>query len=206
MIGVTGLAAVLGTGAYVITGQVLADRHADVIRGQRIVAPSPVAPASTSGSPEPSATPTAASKKASPTPSTAAEEIKEARRKMAKDGVEVQRPVAPKSTTSADDVKTTTEGSLKEGGIVRMVTARGDLTGRGELAYVAGGVRKHRNASCSQTFQFSTNPRPAKKDNLLMCWRTSPVKSVLAIVVDPKGRPSRDKAVDALEKSWRAMG
>jgi hypothetical protein len=38
-----------------------------------------------------------------------------------------------------------------------------------------------------------------------MCWRTTATKSVVAIVVDPKGKPSRDKALAAIEQKWRSM-
>lgn len=131
--------------------------------------------------------------------------IEAARESMRKDGVEVQRPVVPAAPQTADNIETTTKGSLKEGGIVRVLAAREDLTGQRELAYVAGGVEKYRNVPCSQTFQFSTSPTPAKKDNLLMCWRTTATKSVVAIVVDPKGKPSRDKALAAIEQKWRSM-
>ncbi|MDI6101619.1 hypothetical protein QLQ12_23645 [Actinoplanes sp. NEAU-A12] len=142
----------------------------------------------------------------SPLPEKVVEGIKEARRKMAEDGVK-RMPALPQKAIPPDaDFQRTTKGSLKEGGILRLLTARSDLTGQQELAGVAGGVTKYRNVPCSQTFKFSTNPAPRKRPNLLMCWRTTPKKSVVAIVVDPGGNPSREKAVRALEKKWRAMG
>ncbi len=131
--------------------------------------------------------------------------IEAARERMRKDGVEVQRALTPTVPQTAEEIDMTTRGSLKSGGIVRVLAAREDLTGQRELAYVAGGVRKYRNVPCSQTFKFSTNPKPARKDNLLMCWRTTATKSVVAIVVDPKGKPSRDKALAAIEQKWRSM-
>lgn len=213
-VGAAGLAAALGGGAYLVTSMI-ADDKSTVAPQTRAAEPLMVA---SSPAAEPEAAAPAAAASAS-VPATAAsasaaasiaqdvrKQIDAARKKMAEDGVEIQRPVPPKTTAKANDVKVTTQGSLKEGGIVRMVTAREDLTGQRELAWVAGGVKKYRGVPCSQTFQFSTNPAPEKKPNLLMCWRTSAGKSVVAIVVDPKGHPSRDKAVDALEKQWRAMG
>lgn len=204
--GVAGLAGVLGTGAYVLTAQVTTDRTTTTSRDAAIGAVA-TASAGPSGTPVPpnSSTPPAAETSASPIPSKVVEEIKEARRKMADDGVPVKRPAVPKATATADDVRVATKGSLSEGGIVRMVTARGDLTGQRELAWVAGGVAEYRNVPCSQTIRFSTSSRPEKKPNLLVCWRTSAKKSVVAIVVDPKGHPSREKAVDALEQKWRNM-
>jgi hypothetical protein len=125
---------------------------------------------------------------------------------MRKEGVEVKRPVTPQVAQTASNIEVITMGSLKEGGIVRIMSAREDLTGQRELAYVAGGVENFRGVPCSQTFQFTTQARPAKKDNLLMCWHTTAEKSVVAIVVDSKGHPSRDKAVAAIERKWRSMG
>ncbi len=210
-IGAVGLAAVLGTGAYFVTDS-LTDKGTTT--ATEAASPAPVVVASGSAaatsagaSAEPSAVASVrASAPPSALPKEVEEKIKEARRKMAEDGVPIKRPVLPKTTATAENIEMTTKGSLKEGGIVRVLAAREDLTGQRELAYVAGGVEKYRKTLCSQTFQFSTNPKPAKKDNLVICWRTTAAKSVVAMVVDPKGKPSRDKAVDALEKKWRSMG
>jgi hypothetical protein len=211
-VGVAGLAALLGTGAYVITDHVT-DRSAATTDVGALARQAPGSSAA-SGSTGPATGasgggPSASQSQASVRPSIPAEvvaKIQEAREKMARDGVKVDRPVVPRATMAASDVESSTTGSLKEGGILRLVTARGDLTGERELAYVAGGVERHRGVPCSQTFKFSTNPTPAKRVNLLMCWRTSAKKSVVAMVVDPEGHPSPDKAVDALEKKWRSMG
>jgi hypothetical protein len=218
-IGVTAMAALLGGGAYLITDQVTT-KDAATAEGQAPPAAADSAPGSASPSPGAASgrpytsTTTSAAAQVTPTGPAAArslppevrKSIDAARERMRKDGVEVKRPVVPKvPQAAAQDIETTTQGSLKEGGIVRVLSARGDLTGQRELAYVAGGVQKYRDVSCSQTFQFSTNPKPAKKDNLLMCWRTSATKSVAAIVVDPKGHPSKDKALAALEHKWGSM-
>ncbi|GLY06029.1 hypothetical protein [Actinoplanes sp. NBRC 101535] len=208
-VGAAGLAVVLGGGAYLISSQSDDDTTAQDVRvlaTSAAAVPSASPPESAGASPtkEPKET-RKAEETPEPVPSEAASAIDEARRKMAEDGVKVDRPVAPKVSATADDVKMTTKGSLDGGGIVRVYTAHGDLTGQKELAYVAGGIKEHRDVPCSQTFKFATNPKPAKKDNMLMCWRTTATKSVVAIVVDPEGKPSRDKAVDIVEKNWRSM-
>lgn len=203
-VGAVGLAAVLGVGAYTITSEVV-DSGRTEAQDIRVIGP---APSGDPGSPDPAVSTSPApsvNSSASALPREVVEKIIEARKKMAKDGVGVQRALPETVGTNAAEVERTTKGSLKEGGIVRVVTARGDLSGHGELAAVAGAVKEHRNVPCSQTFRFSSSAVPTKKDNLLMCWRTTASKSVVAIVVDPKGHPSRDKAVDALEKKWRSM-
>jgi hypothetical protein len=215
----TAMAALLGGGAYMITDRVTTSGAATTDVGALASAGSATPGMSTSlasGAPasdRPQSGAASETSQVSETPPSAAQSISPevrksidvARERMRKDGVEVQRPVTPPVPQTADNIQTTTKGSLKAGGIVRILAAREDLTGQRELAYVAGGVQKYRNVPCSQTFQFSTTPAPAKKDNLLMCWRTTATKSVVAIVVDPKGKPSREKAVAAIEQKWRSM-
>jgi hypothetical protein len=217
-VGTAGLAAVLGAGAYVVTSQIVDEPETTVAQEVAPIAPtvdrtnatpdvtsSAGAPSPASASPSISPVPTTDAS-GRPIPSHVVEEIKEARRKMAKDGVPVKPPILPKvAAKPVSDVKRTTTGSIQKGGIVRVITARGDLSGQEELAYVAGGVWKEGKASCTQTFQFSTNPAPGKRDNLLMCWRTDPEKSVIAMVVDPKGDPSENKALKVLADNWRSL-
>ncbi|GGN61425.1 hypothetical protein GCM10010112_18580 [Actinoplanes lobatus] len=217
--GVAGLAAVLGGAAYVTTSAIVSRGSATTTDGAAPIIPA-TSPPSTPKDVEPvaPATTTQEARKAKPSPTIPTtdvtgkplseevrQRIKEARRKMAEDGVEVQHPVTPKAVRPLGEVQTTTEGSFAEGGMIRILSARGDLTGQRELSGVAGGIEKYGNVSCSQTFKFATSPRPAKKPNLLMCWRATPDKSVAAIVVDPKGNPSRERAVAAIQKKWKTM-
>jgi hypothetical protein len=201
--GVAGLAATLGGGAYLTTATIVND---DTNATQEITLHKIEPSNSATGGGTSSSSPTPIlDGSPSPLPSHVAEEIKEARRKMAKDGVAVKPPVPQRTTDPNVEVERTEEGHLQKGGILRVLSARTDLTGQQELAGVAGGIKKYRNVPCTQTFRFSTNPAPKKRENLLMCWRTTPNKSVVAIVVDPEGKPSRDEAVSALEKKWRSM-
>jgi len=211
-IAAVGLAAGLGAGAYVITDN-LVNRSATTTEIGALAPQSPDGGAA-SGTPAPSVTSASVeSPQVSPSSQSVAQsispevvkKIREAREKMAKDGVKVDHPAAPQAAQATSDVSMSTTGSLKEGGILRVVAAREDLTGQRELAYVAGGLMRHRGVLCSQTFKFSTNPAPRKRPNLVMCWRTSADRSVITMVVDPKGHPSPDKAVNALEKKWRSM-
>ncbi|MCO8273176.1 hypothetical protein M1L60_21520 [Actinoplanes sp. TRM 88003] len=214
-VGAVGLATVLGTGAFLV-----ADRAGDEnIPAEGRVALTPEAAESRFGGTEPDvkrASPTeetpSSSPKASPAtvmPSVPAEvrkKIEDARRKMAEDGVPVQGAVEQQMTSAGQRLAVTTQETRTKGGTLTVTAARGDLTGQGRLANVSGGVGRHRGVPCSQTFQFSAQAVPAKKDNLLMCWRVTANKSVVAMVVDLDGKPSRDKAVDAIDKKWSEMG
>jgi hypothetical protein len=129
--------------------------------------------------------------------------IEKARQDGEKHGIKVTRPL-PQPATTVAGIQQADSGRL--GGTVRVVSAPGDLTGQRELTWVAGGVSKYKGYDCSQTFKFNTNPVPTRKPNLLMCWRTSAQKSVIAVVVDAKGHPSKDKALAAISQRWNSMG
>jgi hypothetical protein len=209
-VGTAGLAVLLGTGAYLVTDRLVNETEQTTAQDMTVIAPAATAAPTSSGMspdapiPEPSAAPTPQASGA-PLSDETVTEILKARKKMEKEGVEVKRPLKKGGAAQAANVEATTEGSLSTGGIVRMVTAKEDLTGQRELAWVSGGITKYRDVPCSQTVRFSPDSPPEKKDNLLICWRTSAAKSVISIVVDPDGKPSRAKAVDALEKEWRSM-
>jgi hypothetical protein len=208
--GTAALAALLGTGAYLVTDNIVDESRHSTAQPAPVVAPA--APDQTfapseagSGDPESASPAPAGTSSPAPLSSEVVKEILDARRKMAEEGVEVKRPLKSSATAAAGSVKAVTEGSLNSGGIVRMVTAKEDLTGQRELAWISGGVEKYRDVPCSQTVRFSADSQPEKKKNLLICWRTSATKSVISIVVDPEGKPSRAKAVSALKEKWRSM-
>jgi hypothetical protein len=216
-VGVAGLATVLGGAAYVTTSTVLSDGSTTATdpTGPQIPAASftampaesPSEDAVSRGSGSAAMVPTV-DISGKPVPSKIVEDVRKAREKMAKDGVKVQRPAARTSAATPikdEDVEQSTTGKIAEGGTVRVIAARGDMTGQRELSWVAGGITKHRGVDCSQTFKFAQSPTPVKKDNLLICWRTSPKKSVAALVADMHGKPSKDRAVKALERKWRSM-
>jgi hypothetical protein len=220
-LGAAGLAVVLGGGAYAITDQLTQDHGtpSDVAALAPASTSTPpdatadeVSPQALGSSPAADSRPAApsAARTASPTPSlpaSVAAKIREAREDMAKHGVKVVHPPAVQAGVAPImGLSRTTVGSLAKGGIVRVVSARSDLTGQQELAWVAGGVTDFGDAKCSQTFKLYNDPAPQKKANLLLCWRTSATKSVVAVVVDPKGNPSRPTARTELRKKWQSMG
>lgn len=213
-VGAVGLAAVLGGGAFLVTEAVTRDSGAPVPE-----ALAPRAPASSVGTPvtpskkAPSSRPPAVSVSRTPSPSasartkSAAERVAAARSAAAKDGVKVQRPLPAATVAGAlEDLTVTDSGSLRDGGTLRVVSARGDLTGYKELGWVADDGDPVGPATCSQTFRFANSAKPARKPNLLVCWRTSGTKSVYTVTVDLDGHPSKRDSAAALTKRWNAMG
>ena len=101
----------------------------------------------------------------------------------------------------------TTSGSVqRDGKTMRLVSARADLTGQRELAWVADGGEPVGRARCSQTFRLASNVEPARKPNLLICWRLSATKSVYTVMVDLDGDPSERKAAAAIDTEWQKLG
>lgn len=207
--GTAGLAMLLGAGAC--GGESAAERDPAALTPASAPAPAPPPVGSASALPSPtspSTSPSSAPTSASPAPSLPAKvaaSIRAARERMAKDGVKVVRPLPTRPQVAAEDLQRSTTGTLNSGGIVRVVSARSDLTGQQELGWVAGGISRYGNDQCTQTIKTFTKPTPTLKPNLLICWRVSATRSVVAIVVDPKGHPSRPKALATLDRKWRSM-
>src|SRR3954454_20534915 len=152
LLGVVGLAAVLGAGAYLITAQVIDHRSAptsDTGALAPMVAPASAEPSAPdlSAAPLAGASPSLSTSAASPSATRSAalaptgrasvdEEIRKAREKAAKDGYPVQRALTPAPHAEIGPV---TERSVARpnGGSLRVITARFDLSGQRELLWAA---------------------------------------------------------------------
>ncbi|MDT5039501.1 MAG: hypothetical protein QOE51_486 [Actinoplanes sp.] len=214
--GISGLAMVLGVGAFYATGSLA---HKDQI--------TPDSGALTPFAPEDSPTPTptqptgtaaatrtgpAVGPSRSPSPDMSAsvdrstQQRIDAARAASKDGFPVQRALPQRVNAAADGSLTVTnDGSLATGGTMRVITARYDLTGQRELAWAADDGEAVGNAHCTQNFQFSSNVRPAERPTMLLCWRTSADRSVATVAVSKSGRPSKAVSVAEIDKQWRKL-
>jgi len=97
-------------------------------------------------------------------------------------------------------------GSPTDRRTLRVVSARGDLTGSRELLWVADGGHAVGKARCSQRFRFSPDAAVSEKPTLLICWRTSATRSVYTVAVDLDGRPSEKASVATIDKVWAQLG
>ena len=218
IVGVVGLAAVMGSGAYVLTDHLAGDKHAATSETGALApavtrsSAAPESPATeTSALPRPKAKKSAAapstSQPTTPATRSAEERIKAAREAARKDGHPIRRPLPRATVASVADVKVTNTGSLKaDRGTMRVVSGHGDLTGYRELGWVSGTGEAVGNARCSQTFRFAQEEKPSRKPNLLVCWRTSAAKSVYTVTVNIDGKPSKQKSVAAIEAEWARLG
>ncbi|MGK5678061.1 hypothetical protein [Actinoplanes sp. URMC 104] len=195
---------------------------ADVSSAGSNIAPSPAGPAtsgptatrkpSAEGTREPAPAGSVVPKVSDPPlPKSAKERVAAARSLAAKHGAKLMHPVEPKNVPSAmseaaANAKVTVVGSAKSGTTMRIVTARGDLTGQRELASVAGDVIPVGPVSCSQRFKFANEEKPAVRKNLLVCWRTAAQRSVVVLTADVHGKPSRHDTVETVNKQWSKLG
>ncbi|MEU4622154.1 hypothetical protein AB0G04_19595 [Actinoplanes sp. NPDC023801] len=150
--------------------------------------------------------PDEAGEKAKAQPDSAKERVARAQKAGAERGVPVKRPLPQSLTAVVPEIDVKKIGSVQKGGQeLRVASARADLTGMRELAWVVGSGEPFRSVRCSQTFKLSNETKPSKKPNLLICWRTSADKSVYTVMVDIDGAPSKQKSEAAIAKRWRQM-
>jgi hypothetical protein len=214
-VGAAGLAALLGGGAYLVT-DLITDKPETIASESGVVAPlarpsmspSPSVSRSRPGSTRAGAG--ASSKTASPSTSagskSAVQAAKDARTYGNKHRVPQTRPLPlPSKTVAPSGVTVTNSGAPGARTTLRVISARGDLTGQRELAWVADEGTAVGNARCTQTFRFSDNGAPSRKPTMLICWRTSAARSVITLMVNLDGHPSKAASSAALNKRWAEL-
>ena len=223
VVATVGLAALLGTGAYVLTSRVIdGNRAAETRTTVPIVAPEPGTEPRVVTRPAPPAaqTPssgtaaTAATLASSPSahtttpapaptvPEKVKDEIKAAREDAAKDGYPLRRALTPKggqSIAASQRSETTPQGTL------RVTTARGDLTGQREMLWAGDNGVAVGDARCTQKFRFSAGDEPRERPTMMLCWRTSAARSVVTLAVSKHGRPSAASNADVIAREWSLL-
>ncbi len=119
-------------------------------------------------------------------------------------GTVASRTIDPVPAPSLDATVTTSGTVAVDHHMLRVVAARRDLTGQGELAWVADSGYPVGDARCSQTFRIGTTPVRVRR-TLLICWRTSPARSVYTVAVDIDRSPSATDSVAALNRAWTSL-
>jgi hypothetical protein len=222
--GTAGLAAVLGAGAYLMTSAAIND-NAPTAQDVRPIMP--VVTTSTTGDPTSSPTPAESAPTASTAPSATAtpsgkrstmatgeaaqaekdpeevrKEIMAARRKAAKHGMSVQRPLTPAAPAGAVSERTR---STPGGGTLRITTTRGDLTGQRPLLWAADDGEPAGGSRCTQKFRFSEGDLGGVRPTMLLCWRTSSSRSVAVLSIAKDGAPSTADATAVIEQEWKKL-
>jgi hypothetical protein len=132
------------------------------------------------------------------------ERVAAVRSTAAKKGPGVLRPLPSPADVAAADVTVTT--SAQDGGTIKVVSARQDLTGYRELGWVADRGDEVGTARCSDTIRLSPDAAATEHPTLLICWRTSAQKSVYSMAVKTGGRPSAKASVAAIDAQWARLG
>ena len=223
--GVTGLAVLLGGGAYLITDRIVNRDDSATTRDVGALAPvAPVVPSeslppsaapSTSASGSPAATTSAAATSASPPAKTSAspaevpdavrKQIQAARDAAAKDGFPLQRPL-PQRGKVVPESQISTRTEKTSGGTMRITSAKADLSGNHDRVLAADDGTPAGNARCTQQVHFSVDAPPRVIPNLLLCWRISATRSVVTFAVATKGRPSAADSAAVIDREWAKLG
>ncbi|MEU8813362.1 hypothetical protein [Actinoplanes sp. NPDC048796] len=155
----------------------------------------------------PAAKPSPSKSPPSLTPSEAAR-VKAAREFAQKHKVTIKKPLTPPTVQAEiNDLKVSETGDVrKDREMLRVVTARSDLTGQRELGWVADEGEKVGDARCTQTVKLSNNPVARKRPTMVICWRTSATKSVYTVMINLDEKPSKTRSVAALDKAWAKLG
>jgi hypothetical protein len=214
---VAGAALVLGAGAYAVTTWAMG-RESTAVTGLATVAPSvealPTTPAATATS-RPPASPAmvtpprtiSAAKRSwrpSPVPSPSAPTDDELA------ATQVSRLLLPQSpgpgiAAAAVSTTTTRNELTADGTQLRIVSAQDDLQeqwkrlGAADLGEPVGVAR------CTQNFQVDGAPLPQNRPGLVVCWRFSPVRSVVVIATRATGRPTPATAEAAIGREWNRV-
>ncbi|BCY13907.1 hypothetical protein L3i22_089950 [Actinoplanes sp. L3-i22] len=91
-------------------------------------------------------------------------------------------------------------------GTVRISSARFDLTGQSDLLYAADqGDAAGDGVYCTNRVRFGADEPVAEKAGLLLCWRTSDLRSVVTMAVAVQGTPDPRDCVGIIEQEWAAL-
>jgi hypothetical protein len=113
----------------------------------------------------------------------------------------------PKTVRHIGDVTEVLSGSMPvDRHTMRVVTARGNLTGQRELAWVADTGQPVGDARCTQNFKIGPGGKPRVRPTMLICWRTSADRSVYTVLVDIEHPPSKQASVQAIDEAWTRLG
>ena len=215
--GAAGLAAVVGVGAALLatrddaepqdTGAMVATSRVptaptaqiDAVPGAEVAPPGP----SRAAVPR-----TPAPRPATQMPERVRKEIEQAREKAARDGYPLQRPLTTPPGMAAQNTESYTEQTrpLIDGGTMRIISARYDLSGQREMLWAADQGKPAGAARCTQNFRFAQNDKPAVRPTMLLCWRITDDRSVVVLSVAPNGRPAQTQTLNALDTQWDRLG
>ncbi|WP_127504268.1 hypothetical protein [Actinoplanes solisilvae] len=91
-------------------------------------------------------------------------------------------------------------------GTIRVTVAAFDLSGRPELALVGDQGWAVGRARCSRSARSDAGAAASAAPPTLVCWRTSPQRSVVTVATSSRGRPATAESIAVLEREWARLG
>jgi hypothetical protein len=200
---------VIGGGAYAATG--LADSEtekAPVALPAAVGSISPSPAVSPPSAPPNETQPAVTSALPGPTVELGKEDMERlaAAKKAGEDDVKAQRALPQMGPAATEPIQVEEEGSVRENGkMLRVVSAKQDLSDHHELGWVAGTGKPVGKALCSQKVKLSNESEARTRPTMLICWRVSPERSVYTVLVDIKKKPSAQESVKKINEVWAEM-
>jgi hypothetical protein len=134
------------------------------------------------------------------------EEINKARARAKADGIELQRPLTAKGKSEMTDGSYSQWNESTKNGSVRVTTAGHDLTDSSDLLPAGdGGKPVGDGVKCTNRVRFSQDAAPTTRPTLLVCWRTSSKRSVVTMMATPNGEPSAAANVSIINREWAKL-
>ncbi|WP_250033357.1 hypothetical protein [Paractinoplanes maris] len=210
-VGLAGVAVFAGAGSFVMQSRLIdLSRHTET-REPLAVAPRPVpAPSSSSPSPSPSVSSGLAAGPGRVTRDGARQRVSPAPPPSSTAATSVASPSIA-AATSASSPSMAVAASLNRheettrSSRIRVTSAGFDLTGKPELSIVGDPGWEVGAARCTKTVRSATGEQVRVMPSVLVCWRTSPRRSVVTVATAKRGRPSSGESVAVIDREWARL-
>jgi hypothetical protein len=215
LVAVVGMAAVLGGGAYGVTAWKAA-RDSPIMNDLGALAP---APSPSSESPSPTATVRSAKSapaprwtgarlvgvpqkaRPSPTPTPAGRADDAVAAAQVSRLLQARRPAG--TLSAASEAITVANEAGPDGTTIRVVSARYDLTSRGSMLWAADDGQAIADVRCTQN--LLVDAKAQVRPGMMLCWRASAGRSVVAVATSVYGRPPASSISAAIDRAWRRL-
>jgi hypothetical protein len=217
-VGLAGLLALAGAGAFVVQAQVIDLSERTAAQEPRVIAPPPSpSPSPSPSEPSPSEpSPAAASNSRSASPTPALVTRSGARQETSPTPLPSPTPAGPTPAAvvsalspkmaAAETRQVTRRNETTGEGTIRVTSAGFDLGGRPELAIAGDRGWAVGRARCTKSIRSGPDHQVRVVPSTLVCWRTSPNRSVVTVAVADQGRPSSGTSVTVLDREWARIG
>ncbi len=211
-VALAGLAVFGAAGAFVAQIQVFDLTRRTTAQEPRSLAP-PVTPSPSSSSPSSTVSPSTRSRKATPEPvnrSGARQRTSPTPTPTPTPSLSLSVPASVAASSAglsaAAERKVQNRSETTAGGTIRVTTAGFDLSGRPELDIAGDRGWAVGRARCTHSIRSDSGRQVRAAPGMLVCWRTSPARSVVTVAVSARGRAQSGESIAVLEREWTRLG